>query len=175
MNKPIVLRAGKAERSEDAELARYRVLLKLDRNDLDRAAEQQSDLYLQVSDRHVAAVSTRDEAKNQLALVDAELAASIRSKQEKRLAEGAIYDEVIVTAKHKLAAADYEQKKRTTDQWGALRAAYEMRSKMIRELTQQFATGYFTIGRVAGTPHTVHAAGATEGREALHTARAGKR
>lgn len=175
MNKPIILRGAKAEKNTEIELTRYRALLKLDRNDLDRAAEQQSDLYMQVSDNHIEAVSARDEAKNQLALVDSELANTVRSKYERKLAEGAVYDEVIITPKHKATTAEYEQKKRLADQWGALRAAFEMRSKMIREMTQQFSSGYFSVGRVSGTPHIVRAAAAEEGRAGLHNARSGNR
>lgn len=171
MNRPIVAPRVRLTSEEASAFTRYRGLIALDRNDLDTAAEQQAQLYMEVSDHHVDAVSARDKAKSDLALVDAELALAVRRSQEKKMSEGAVYDEVIIHPKHRAAAADYEAKRHTAEKWGALRDDFEMRSKMIQQLTQQFSTGYFSISRSGSSTHAVRRTLAADGREALHDAR----
>lgn len=168
MQRPLVTHPGTAQVKG---FESYREQLQLDRNDLDRAAEDQAHLFMEVSNNHVAAVSERDAAKSALALVDAGLAIEVRRKSATKLSEGAVYDQVITLAKHQQAAADYDQKSRLAAEWGTMRDAFEMRSKMIQQLTQQFATGYFSTSRVTATPHIARTARAAEGREEMHNAR----
>ncbi len=170
MPKPLIQtrRVTVPQRITDPELERYRALIKLDRHALDTAAEEQAQLFLDVCDKHTLAVSVRDEAKETLARVDAQLASEVRlRKTETKMTEGAIYDQVVQSQKHQEVTTDYEHKRRDADFWGNLRAAFEQRAKMIRELTGQYSAGYFTV------QSGVHArrAGAQEGREALHEAR----
>lgn len=152
----------------EAELARYRELIKLDRHALDTAAEEQAQLFLDACDKQTQAMSLRDEAKENLTRIDAETASAIRQrKTDTKLTEGAIYDQVVQSPKHAAATADYELKRRTADYWGNLRAAFDQRAKMIRELTGQYSAGYFTVQSGVSARRI----GASEGREALHAAR----
>ena len=152
----------------DPELARYRELIKLDRHALDTAAEEQAQLFLDVCDKHTQAISLRDEAKEALEHTDAEISSKIRLEAlDKKPTESAIKEQVIQSTRHAAANVDYEYKKRTADFWGNLRAAFDQRAKMIRELTGQYSAGYFTVqSSVQARKNGVHT-----GREAMHAAR----
>lgn len=171
MNKPLVINRARVADADEVALARYKALMKLDRSELDSAAEEQAQLYMEVSEKHVDAVSVRDKAKSDLALIDAELAIAVRRNHERKQSEGAVYDEVITNPKHRAAAADYERKRHIAEKWGALCGDFEMRSKMIQQLTQQFSTGYFSINRSGSSAHKARTTLAGDGREALHNHR----
>lgn len=155
----------------EAELTRYRELIKLDRHALDTAAEEQAQIFLDVCDKHTLAMSVRDEAEETLTRTDATVSSDIRIRSaENKLTEAAIKEKVIQNKDHAKAWSDYEYKRRIANSWGNLRVSFEQRAKMIRELTGQYSAGYFTVQSGVGARR----AAAPAGREALHNARMGK-
>ena len=155
-----------------AELDFYKKKIVIDRHALDICAEEQSQHFLDICDKHTEAISLRDAAKEDLAVIDAELASKQRkSSAEKRMSEGAIYDLVVQDPKHKAAWQRYEDRKHIADRWGNLRFSFEQRAKMIRELTSQFSSGYFTVTTAVRAGNR---AAAKTGEDAMHEARSAR-
>ncbi len=166
--KQLIRSRGTQPPTAEAELATYRELIKLDRHALDIATEEQAQLFLTICDKHTYSISLRDQAEEALATVDAEVSSKIRQRaSETKLTEAAIKEQVVLAKEHAAAVADYEYKRRISNYWGNLRAAFDQRAKMIRELTGQYSAGYFTVQSAVSARRN----GAAEGRDAMQKAR----
>ena len=155
-------------------LAQFRARVKLDRHALDLAAEEQPQLFMDVADAHVFAVSRHDAARDELLRVDAKLGRQTRADMEKegtKPTEGKIADVVLGHAEHLTAADKMAKAKIEADEWSALRSALEHRKSMIRELATLYAAGYYTAGAAGGASRKVGEKNYQVSRERLTEAR----
>lgn len=148
----------------------YRARIKIDRNSLDFAAEEQPQLFMEVADEHVYAQSRYDQARDELTRKDAELGRETRAAMVtagQKPTEGSVADVVLGHKDHLALAAKVSAAKIEVDEWGALRSALEHRKSMIRELATLYSAGYFTTGSASGARGAVRDAQYKEGREAM--------
>lgn len=124
--------------------------LAVDRNSLDDAAEQQPMLYHQVAEAHVLAQAERDELKEEMARVDADVADRIRKEldeaQEKATVDR-VREAVLLHKEHKQAYARYSEAIKREALIRALRDSFEQRSHSIHELVTLYGAGYFETVR----------------------------
>lgn len=128
---------------KDLDLDYYKSLLKIDKNALDDAIEEQAVLYHEICEHYALAVSLRDEAHENVKTVDAELNQAIRNNAQAKITEAAIASMVTDSEEHKKAMHDYLQSKLTVDMLAALRDSFNQRSYMIKELCALYAAEYF--------------------------------
>lgn len=158
-------------------LAHYRSMIKLDRHSLDLAAEEQPQLFLDVAEQQVQAISRRDQAKDELLRADAKLGRKVREEMVAKggkPTEGAVADYVLKEEEHLTAADKVAKLNLEVDEWSALRSALEHRKSMIRELATLYAAGYYTAGIADGARSRTRDKDAGEAREALARERAGR-
>ena len=146
--------------------AEFREYLKIDKDGLDEALSQQADLFFRVAEEYALAISEREEAKEGLNTVDADLGLKLRTgkKADEKVTEGLIKDRVQKDPEHKVAFDTYAKKRRRAEQLAALKEAFQERGRMLRDLGNLYATGYFTITAAKGAASRV-------GREVLNRAR----
>ena len=123
-----------------------RTRIKIDRDALDKSVEEQAQVFLEVCDRHVNALSLRDEARDKLARHDAQIALETRQKAERektRITEAVVNDSVMLHPDHIRLSTELLEIKKRADLWGVLRDAFDQRMRMIRELVNLYAIGYY--------------------------------
>lgn len=152
--------------------------IKIDRDALDKSVEEQAQVFLEVCDRHVNALSLRDEARDKLSRRDAEIARDARQKGEKsgtRVTEANINDSVMLHADHIKLSAELAELKKQSDLWGVLRDAFDQRMRMIRELVNLYAMGYYGANGSVGPRNTVRDSLAATARSKLDEDRKSRR
>ena len=140
------------------EYALFRNRIKIDRDALDKAVEEQAQVFLEVCDRHVHALSKRDEIRDKLARRDAEIAREVRRQAEKgktRATEAMINDSVLLHIDHVKLNTDCAELKKQADLWSVLRDAFDQRMRMIRELVNLYAIGYYGAAGTVTPRNTV--------------------
>lgn len=171
-------RAPLVKREEAAapvsEYEQFAARIRLDRNALDIAAEEQSMLFFEIANRHVIAISRRDAVKDDLAQIDAELARDFRAQCERdkvRATEALVSDHILLHNRHITAAATLRLHRIEADQWGALREAFDQRMRMIKELVGLYASGYYSEGGAIGPRNAIRDAIAENARQKLDEGR----
>ena len=130
----------------------YQSFLKIDKNQLDDAIEEQPDLFYRISVGVAFAISTMDKAKKDLSTCDAKLAFSIRLKREnlgEKVTEAIMLSLIESEDKHKEAVKEYLQAKFRADELLALKEAFLQRSYMLRELVSLYVAEYYSTGSVS--------------------------
>lgn len=132
--------------------------LEIDKSSLDSEIERQPMLFYQVCEMYTEAALLRDQAKEELASVDAELDSHHRSRLTKgaegRVTEGQIKTWVQTDLKHEKAFDAYISAKAKADTLEALKDAFKQRSYMLRELASLYVASYFESSSVQGTDST---------------------
>lgn len=149
-------------------LEEFRQYLKIDKDALTEAMAVQADLFFRVGDECSLAVSERDEAKERIATVDAEIGHRLRAKKgksEDRVTESAIKDAIQTDPQHQVAFENYATAKKRAEQFTALRDAFQERGRMLRDLGQLYAAGYFTVASSKGAAADIGRARLTQARQ----------
>ena len=133
-------------------LVEFPAYLNIDKDNLTEAMAAQADLFFRVGEEYAIAISEREEAKERVAIIDAELGQDSRLKKgkvgkakEERLTESAIKDLIQINPKHLQAFEAYTATKKRAERFTALRDAFQERGRMLRDLGQLYAAGYFSI------------------------------
>lgn len=149
-------------------MAEFRNYLSIDKDNLTEAMAAQADLFFRVGEECAIAVSERDEAKERIATVDAEIGQSCRlkngKKPEEKVTESGIKDQIQINTQHQQAFEAYAESKKRAEQFIALRDAFQERGRMLRDLGNLYGAGYFSITASKG-------AAADIGRARLNEAR----
>lgn len=151
----------------------FKLRIRIDRNHLDDAVEEQAQVFLEVCDHHSEALSVRDAAKAALARSDAELARTLRypaGPTGKRVADQELNDTILIHPTHIEKDKEYQDAKALSDRWGNLRDAFDQRMRMIRELVTLYVQGYYVTG-VVGPRNAKRDADADYARQAQADAR----
>lgn len=159
---------------DDAALAEFEEPLHLDSNSLDDAAMQHAQLYHTVGQRCVLAESLRDQAKEQLALIDAQMAGIVRAQieeQKERATEARVADGILQTTEHLQAALRLSQAHLLAARWRILQSSMDTRGRMIGHLVQLYMGEYFTRNTAGGAERSMTDKQAEEGRAGMRGAR----
>ena len=131
---------------DEFDIRAYEKLLKIDKNALDDAIIQQSEIYYHICRDYAQAVSIRDEAKEDLSSVDAELSLAIRKIAEDKgtkVTESSIASSIQIHSNHEEAVYKLLEAGRNVDLLFAMKNAFSQRSYMLRELVALFISGYY--------------------------------
>lgn len=127
-------------------LEEFEQYLRIDKNALDEALTQQSQLFYKVADAFTEAVAERDALKEKLSLVDAELDGEIRvwlEKDGEKFTEAMVRNQVQAHKDHEAAFNVYIKAKTRADKIQAMKDSFKMRGYAIRDLCELHVTGYF--------------------------------
>lgn len=131
---------------EQKRIEYFQSKLKIDKHSLDQALEEQAEIYYQISEEHALAISHRDEAYENIKLVDAELNSSLRREFEeegKKVTESVVSSAVLQHNDHSSAVNNHLTCKLYADQLAALKDSFHQRSYMLRELVELYISGYY--------------------------------
>ena len=157
------------------EFAPLRAKLKIGRDSLDDNAIEQSEYYLEACEAHVLAVSQRDAAKENLAVVDARCAQRLRmewNKNGEKFNETMVGDAVQCDPEHTKAFEHHAHMVKRAAILGGIKESFDQRQKMLRELSTLFVAGYFSRTTSRATQRDMDQGKASAGREAMRQARA---
>lgn len=145
-----------------------------DRHALDEAIEEQSGLFLQVSEAFTLAVSRRDAAKSAM---EQEFARACgRARREEKKTEAAVKEAAQLDKKFLETEGEYLTAKQEADMASTLRESFDMRGRMLREMAQLYIAGYFQLSAVGDkTKRNVDDAASRDARRILNEARKARR
>ena len=155
----------------------YEEEMKIDRWALDEALENQVAIYYKVSMEYADAVSMRDQKKEELAILNAELQLAYRRAYENdgvKYTVDVINSEVIGDDSYKQVNDEYLSSKHAVEQLSATKGAFEQRSYMLKEMCNLFTAGYWAQTSVKGSAHTADEQNYESYRQKSKLARAGK-
>lgn len=138
-------------------LEEFRQYLPVDKFGLDDELCQQSELLFKVSEAYEEALAKRDELKERLATIDAELDGEIREELEKndeKATDPKVKALVQADIKHQKAFTAYAQAKLLAGKLSALKDSFKDRGFMIRALGDLYVANYFEQKSVQGTSNT---------------------
>lgn len=157
----------------DEMLDSFEHLLRINRNNLDTEIETQPDLFFRASEIAAAAASYRDRAKYDLSIIEASSSQLIRSTDadKGRVTEGAVKEKITLDGDVRAAGMKFLSWKKAADEWDAMKDAIEQRSRMLRDLANLYAAGYFTITSGGKAQDVNREARAEEARQKMHEKR----
>jgi hypothetical protein len=127
-------------------LEEYGQGIAIDKDGLDENIMHQADLFYKVSETLALTISRRDEAKDNLKIVEAEVEDVVRqdaAEEEKKVTEAAIRNQVILHRDVRDATQLLAKLNREVGQLQALKEGYTQRSYMLKELVSLYLTRYY--------------------------------
>lgn len=134
-----------------------RRMLLLNKNALDEACMTQADIFYQVGSRHSEEVSLRDELKEAVAAISADIAKSYRddaAKRGEKITESKLQQLVIAHDDYQRTNKAWLDAKHTADIWSVTKESFLQRASMIKELCGLYVSGYFSDIAVKGDTNT---------------------
>lgn len=135
----------------------FRDYLVIEKTALDEELSHQAELLFKISDEYALATALRDELKEKLAVVDAELDDEVRRDIEiagDKVTEGMVKANIHTSKKHQQAYDAYARAKKRADRLLALKESFKDRGFMIRSLCDLFVSNYFEANSVRGNDRT---------------------
>lgn len=132
-------------------------LLLIDKHSLDTECMTQADIFFNVSENAVEAISKRDAAKEFMQQEDARVANSIRVHHEKsgeKLTEAKLQQLITTHPDHIQAYTDYMKAKVESDNWGILKESFLMKASMLKELCSLYLNNYYSNIEIKGNVST---------------------
>jgi hypothetical protein len=153
----------------------YRPKLQIDKNAMDDMWLEQPAVVQEIGERVAMEISRRDEAKDDLADVLAELDALVReshSDDEKKPTETAIKNEIKQDSKAKRAQKRLRAFELNVSRLQNLMESFKQRRYALQDLTTLWAAGYYTSN--SGGAKNAREASADRGRKGMQKARRGE-
>jgi len=125
----------------------------IDKHDLDNELVQHASLFSEAAEHAVQASARMDYLKEELAVVDSEVATSLRTSavnEGRKVTEAALAALVLQHSAHKEAHKALIDAKAETAQWNAARESFSTRGHMLRDLCQLYIAEYYTKASVEG-------------------------
>jgi len=141
--------------------------LKINRDALDQELIEQPQLFWQVSERYLWAVSIRDARKEELEQTRARISLDIRSvsaKAGEKTTEAGILALVQTDSRALEVKEAYTKAVEEAARWAALKEAFSQRAYILRDLASLYVAGYF--GEIS-----VRSGGASDARTLLYEQR----
>jgi hypothetical protein len=141
--------------------------IKIDKTKLDDMVEWQVQAVRRIGDVAAIISSQRDEAKDDIKVVEADVDSLVRANMQEKLSETAIKMAILKDRKYQTAVRKHAMLVRDAARLTNLRDAYKDRSYMVREMVTLFTAGYFadTSGRPRNVPPYGESRRETRGRE----------
>lgn len=121
--------------------------LQINEHALDTALREHPDLFYKVASELALAISNRDEAKQDLSVIEAEVDAQVR-KEAARMNEKTTETEIkslVKLDKKTIAANDkFHEESYNAAKWAALKEAYESRSYALSKLVDLYIANYYS-------------------------------
>jgi hypothetical protein len=117
-----------------------------DKNKLDDAIQEQSQLFLEVANGLANATSEKDGLKHELEDLEAELSQKLRkeyARKNEKFTENGLREEVSLKPNCLRLRKELTRAKSEADHWFALKEAFLQRSYMLKEQAALFIAGYF--------------------------------
>lgn len=131
----------------------FRQYLTIDKYALDDALKEQPSLLFEVSDAYELAIAERDSAKDEIAVLEAEIDADIRTGKV-RCTEPQIKHIIASDPKRTKAYDNYVRLKLRAGRLGALKESFKERGHNLREMCNLFVANYFEQASSRPTPNT---------------------
>lgn len=140
--------------AEDIDVEYWQRQLAINKDNLDDEVVKHPELFGHVATTAARMESVRDQLKDDLKRVDADLSLDLRDKGtgEKRKTEGAIQAEIESHPDHLDARTRYTKAVRMTALWQALKESFVQRSYMLKSLTELVSSGYSSSTSHRGDP-----------------------
>lgn len=125
-----------------------RELLLIDKNELDVACAMQPQIFEEVAYGYSMAVSERDNIKEDMAVVDAEIAFEYRSNCDRtgtKITENKLKEEVQMHKKHKDMHEKYMRSRIKVDEFAAIKESFYQRVEMLKKLADLYAGKYWEV------------------------------
>lgn len=132
------------------ELSKLKQGLRIDEHSLDTALRDHPDLFYDVSIALALAISNRDEAKQNLEEIEAEVDIEIRSetaRMNEKTTEGQIQSLKKVDPKVKTANDKFLEEKLNAANLTALKEAYEQKSYALSKLVELYLANYYVTNQ----------------------------
>ncbi|MAF25767.1 hypothetical protein CL634_09375 [bacterium] len=132
------------------ELQKYLII---DKDELDIALTTQADIFYRISEEHSKVLSLRDEAYENVKMIDADLNMAIREDavaDGRKVTEGFVANAVQTSNGHREAMEEYLILKGKADEWSNLKDSFSQRAHALRELVQLYVAGYYATSSVSG-------------------------
>lgn len=158
--------------SIDAFYNEYRGKLAIDKHAMDDMWLQQPQIYQEIGERLALEISLRDQAKDDLADVMAELDAQVRelhADDEKKPTETAIKNEIKQDEAYKAALRRSRALELNVQRLTALKDSFHQRRYALQDLTTLWTGGYFTSN--SGAARDARDRKGQSGREAMQAER----
>ncbi len=120
--------------------------LQIDEYSLEEALQAQPDLFWRVSKKLAQLAAALDEAKAELAEIDANVDADIRGlaeREERKITNPEVEATKLLDKQIQDAADKVRSLKRELGLWGALKEAYEQRSYSLKTLADLYCSNYY--------------------------------
>ena len=131
----------------------YKSDLDIDMNDLEGEWLKQPSLFMYYSEAHAEAIKERENAKNNLDIVDAQLDSEIRRDWEKHWTksptETAVKNWVLQHEKHKKALDLFNDKSHSVNLLQSAKSAFDHRRKALENLVTLLVTGFHSEPKVS--------------------------
>lgn len=135
----------------------FKQYLEVDKLNLDDELVNHAVLLGEVSDAYAEALCERDDLKEVLAQVDADISSEIREKLEsngKKATEAIVAADTLLSPQHQKAYKAYAEARSQAARLGALKEAFLARGYMIRDLCSLYVSNYFENSSVKSTGNT---------------------
>jgi hypothetical protein len=150
----------------------YRGKLMIDKHAMDDMWLEQPGIYQEIGERLALEISRRDEAKDDLADVTAELDTAVRelhADDDKKPTETALKNEIKQDAKYKRALARQRALELNVSRLTSLKDSFHQRRYALQDLTTLWTGGYFTSN--SGAARDARDRKGQTGREAMQAER----
>jgi hypothetical protein len=158
--------------SIDAFYNEYRGKLAIDKHAMDDMWLEQPQIYQEIGERLALEISRRDEAKDDLADVTAELDTEVRelhAADDKKPTETALKNEIKQDKTYKAALARQRALELNVSRLTALKDSFHQRRYALQDLTTLWTGGYFTSN--SGAAKDARDRKGQSGREAMQAER----
>jgi hypothetical protein len=128
--------------------------LAIDKTVLDDEIIRQPVLFYTISEKLTDAAAERDTAKEELAIVDAELDGEWRRElatKENKVTEKMVQNCIITSPQHTQAFEEYLIAKKKADKLLALKEAFQQRGYMLRDLVALYTANYYEASSIKPT------------------------
>lgn len=153
---------------------RLRDALNIRRGNLDEELIRQPQLFYEAGEAYAKAVDAREQAKDALKLVAADLYLRLRRKlaDKERPTEATLHANIESNGEHMAAKVRLSEAVAAVEKAEALKEAYGQRAWMLRELCNLHLAGYFSKGSVEGpAPREIESRAAERNRKEMQEKR----
>lgn len=141
--------------SNDVDLGWFESQLRIDKHNLDEEFVRQPELMQRASSRYAMAISIRDEAKDKVKQVEAEIEQNMRDRQPegRGVTDKAVKAMVDAHPRRKQAVEAYVASVREAAEWEGMFESFKNRGFALTELVKLFLADYYSRNTATNVTH----------------------